>query len=316
MDEKTRKMLEKQHYALIGAHSGIQICRWTKKSLRNEGVCYKEQFYGIKSHRCCQMTCCFLCMNQCLHCWRAIEMNKGSKLNKVDSPKEIIDKCFEKQRKMLTGFKGYEKVDIEKWKEAQNPTQFAISLSGEPTIYPKIAELIQELRKRKITSFIVTNGLVPLRLIEMEKKKALPTQLYVSLNYPTEELFRIITRNKDKNAWRNFNKTLNIMKELKTRTVVRINLIKELNMNNEEKYAELVKKASPDFIELKGYMSVGFARKRLGYERMPLHKEIKDFSNKILKFLPDYKFLDEKQESRVILLGKSKEKMRIKESEI
>jgi tRNA wybutosine-synthesizing protein 1 len=316
MNTNVRTVLKKQHYALVGEHSGIQICRWTKKSLLDEGSCYKEQFYGIKSHECCQMTPCFLCTNQCLHCWRAIELNLGTRLERVDKPKEIIDLCILAQRKMLTGFKGNNKVNMKKWKEAQNPSQFAISLSGEPTIYPKLAELILELRKRKITSFLVTNGLLPERILELKKKKALPTQLYVSLNYSDKKLFRKFTRNKSKDAWNNLMKTLEIVKKLKTRTIIRINLVRDLNMEEVEKYAELVKMASPMFIEVKGYMAVGHARKRLGYERMPTHEEIKYFSKKILKFLPGYRFLDEKIESRVILLGKNRKDMDIKNSEI
>ena len=58
-------------------------------------------------------------------------------------------------------------------------------------------------------------------------------------------------------------------------------------------------------------MAVGYARKRLGYERMPSHLEIKNFSEKLLKFLPKYKFLDEQEVSRVVLLGKDKRKMKI-----
>jgi len=63
-------------------------------------------------------------------------------------------------------------------------------------------------------------------------------------------------------------------------------------------------------------MSIGFARKRLGYERMPLHSEIVSFSGGLLKFLPKYKFLNEKIDSRVVLLGKNKSRMKIKDSEI
>ncbi len=219
---------------------------------------------------------------------------------------------------MLTGFKGNKKVNMKKWKEAQNPNQFAISLSGEPTIYPKLAELILELRKRKITSFLVTNGLLPERIKELKEKKALPTQLYVSLNYPNEEIFREITRNKDKQGWKKLNETLDLFSKLKTRTVVRINLVRDLNMDDSmiEEYAKLIKKTKCQFIEIKGYMSVGFARKRLGYERMPLHIEIKEFSDKLLKILKGYNFLGEKIESRVILLGKSRRDMRIKKREI
>jgi len=31
------------------------------------------------------------------------------------------------------------------------------------------------------------------------------------------------------------------------------------------------------FVEIKGFMSVGFARQRLAYDRMPSHKDIVDF---------------------------------------
>ena len=64
-------------------------------------------------------------------------------------------------------------------------------------------------------------------------------------------------------------------------------------------------------------MSVGFARERLGYDRMPLHKDIVEFSKKLVKELnkieEDYKILDEKIESRVLVLGKDKRELKIKE---
>jgi tRNA wybutosine-synthesizing protein 1 len=46
-----RKSLEKQGYKLIGTHSGVKLCRWTKSMLRGRGGCYKHTFYGIESHR-------------------------------------------------------------------------------------------------------------------------------------------------------------------------------------------------------------------------------------------------------------------------
>jgi len=136
--------------------------------------------------------------------------------------------------------------------------------------------------------------------------------------YPKEKLFREITNNKARNAWKKYNETLSMLKDLKARTVIRITLVKELNMDDEliEGYAELIKKASPLFVEVKSFMSVGFSRKRLSYERMPFHEHIRSFSEKLLRFLPEYKFLDEKKESRVVLLGKDKERMKIKEEEV
>lgn len=36
-----RKALTKQGYKLIGSHSGVKLCRWTKAMLRGRGGCYK-----------------------------------------------------------------------------------------------------------------------------------------------------------------------------------------------------------------------------------------------------------------------------------
>ncbi len=328
--ENVKKVLKRQHYAIVGKHSAVQICRWTKKSLRNEGVCYKEQFYGIKSHLCCQMSPAVMwCPNRCLHCWRAIELTIGNELKgKVDTPKQIIDGCIKAQGELLSGFKINEKpkkkqlskANMKKFKEAQEPMQFAISLSGEPMTYKHVGGIIEELRKRGKTSFLVTNGLFPSKLEELEKKKQLPTQLYISVNAPNKEIYNKIHRSSKKDAWELLNKSLETMSNLrnKTRTIFRMNLILDLNMNNEhaEKYAELIKKANPMFVEVKAFMCVGFANQRIAYNKMPYHEDIVEFSKKILEFLPEHKLLDEKKESRVVLLGKDKSEMKIKPNEL
>jgi tRNA wybutosine-synthesizing protein 1 len=322
--EKTKEVLKKQHYELVGEHSGVQVCRWTKKSIRGEGVCYKEKFYGIESHRCCQMTpTVSWCDNKCQHCWRAIELTVGNKIEgKIDSPSEIIEGCIEAQRKLLTGFKvdpdsdkeQLSKADMKLWKEAQEPMQFAISLSGEPTIYPHIGELIEELSKRGKTSFLVTNGLHPEKLKKLKDKNQLPTQLYISVNSSNEGCYENFHKSSMPNAWEKLNGSLEIMKSLKdkTRTVFRINLVKDLNMSDEdvEEFAKLVEKAEPMFVEIKGFMSVGFARERLGYDRMPDNKEMKEFVEKLSE-KTGLNILDSHEFSRAWVLGKDKEKLKI-----
>ena len=146
----------------------------------------------------------------------------------------------------------------------------------------------------------------------------MPTQLYISLNYPNEEVFRKLTQNKAKNSWKKFNDSLSYIKKLKgkTRRVLRMALIRDLNLGFEEEYAELIKKADADFIECKGYVSVGFARQRLGYEKMPTIEEIREFSGKLLKFLPGYKKLGEHEYSKIVLLGKDKKSMKIQREKI
>lgn len=291
---------KRQQYRMAGRHSAVKICHWTKKSLLDEGMCYKEQFYGIPCHRCCQMTPCLLCSNKCRFCWRDLDAFNGLKMKETDGPKEIVDRCIEMQRHLLNGYPGNEKVNKGKLKEAQDPNMFAISLSGEPTIYPDLSGLLAELKRRGICSFLVTNGQFPDALAGL---KTLPTQLYVSLDAPNRELYRKIDRPGLPDFWERFNRTLELMAGMKTRTVLRITAIKGLNMTDLEGYSELIKKASPMFVELKAYMHVGSSRERLKEENMPRHPEIMEFSEK-LAGLCGMKVIDQKKESRVCLLAR------------
>jgi tRNA wybutosine-synthesizing protein 1 len=87
-------------------------------------------------------------------------------------------------------------------------------------------------------------------------------------------------------------------------------------MEKVEEYSKLIEKSKTDFVEVKGFMSVGYARKRFGYEKMPDMGEVREFAKRMLNFLPKYKILDEHEFSRVVLIGRNKKDMKIKESEI
>jgi len=302
-------LLEKQHYCFSGEHSAVKICTWTKKSLVDEGICYKEKFYGIRCHLCCQMTPAVgFCTNQCIHCWRDMDYTVGTKMNDaVDEPKEIIKKSIECQRKLLNGYPGNNKINMKKFEQAQEPMHFAISLTGEPTIYPRLGELIAELHKQNKTTFLVTNGQFP---EVIENLKELPTQLYISLSSANKNEFEKFNKSCLKDGWQRLNKTLELMVKLKTRTVIRITLMKGINMKHEKDYADLIKKASPMFVELKAYMFIGSSRKRLLERNMPYHEDVKEFAKKVAE-LSGYKIIDEKKESRVVLLAKEDYKDRI-----
>jgi len=311
MQPELKKLLEKQQYRIAGEHSASKVCEYVKKSLLNRDICYKQKFYGIKSHQCVQMTPAVnFCTNECLFCWRAMdrEYNEGMKIKNADSPEKIIDQCIKNQLRMIVGFKGNDKLDWKKYKEAQKPKHFAISLSGEPTIYPKLKEMINVLKKRKITSFLVSNGMFPEKLKELR-----PTQLYVSVFAPNEKLYSKISRTRIKNAWKKLIKTMDVLKELRkkgVRTCLRITAIKNMNMILPEEYAKIIKKANPMFVEVKAYMNIGFSRLRMPDRSMPEHLEVKKFAEEIAKHC-SYKIADEKRESRVVLMMKENSKDRL-----
>ena len=310
ISEPKKKDLEKQGYRIVGEHSAIKVCLWSKKSLREQGMCYKQKFYGINSHRCVQMTPSLpFCTLRCTWCWRDIEHTLPKWIGKTDSPKEIIQGCIKEHVKLLQGFGGNEKTSRKKYSESQKPMHFAISLAGEPTLYPELPELIKELKKQKISSFLVTNGTSPDMLEKLKKNP--PTQLYITLPAPNEEEFKKNCSPLIKGAWKKILESLIIMKQLKkkTRTTIRLTVAKKVNMLNPEGYSELIKIAEPMFLEVKAYMHVGYSKKRLEYEHMPLHDEIKDFAQQIAKYT-GYNIVDEQPISRVVLLMKKDRKDR------
>lgn len=301
MNDALKKLLVKQHYHIVGNHSAAKVCHWTKKSILSSGkeYCYKQKFYGIKSHRCLQCTTAVAwCTQRCLFCWRAVEHTLKKK-PEWDEPKEIIDGLVEAQRKLLIGYRGFEKADKKLLKEAENPNQVALSLAGESLFYPKMNDLLEEFHKRKFTTFLVTNGTLYKELKNLETE---PTQLYVSLCAFDEKNYKKTCNPVIKNAWKNLNKSLELLKSFDCRTVIRMTLVKNLNMMHPEKYAKMIKIADPDFVELKSYMSLGFSRMRLPYSAMPLHAEIKKFAEEIAEN-SGYEIKDEKSDSRVVLLN-------------
>ncbi len=297
--ESYKKLLEKQHYAIIGSHSAVKLCSWTKKSLRNQGVCYKEKFYGIRSHRCCQMSVTInYCDMDCVYCWRE---HYNEPFSDLDDPVELVDKAILAQRKLISGFGGFEGTDKQKLKEAAEPNQFAISLTGETLYYPRLSEFIRELKKRNFSSFIVSNGMLPDVLQNLEP----PTQLYISIDAPDPELQKRICKPLHEDSWDRLLSSLKILSQLKskTRTCLRLTLIKGLNMVDPKGYADLIVLADPHFVEVKAYMFVGASRLRLSMDNMPRHEEVRAFAEEVAR-LSGYQVIDEQKESRVVLLMK------------
>ena len=166
--------------------------------------------------------------------------------------------------------------------------------------YPKISELIEEFHSRDFTTFLVTNGTFPERI---KKLKELPTNLYVSVEAPNEELYRKHCNPVEEDSWSKIQKTLDLVADLDTTTVLRITCMKGVNMHLPKEFAELAEKAGFDFIEAKAYMHIGYSQQRMPREAMPSHKEVREFAEEIAGE-SSYHIEDGKEESRVMLLGR------------
>lgn len=306
LNDKLIKSFERKHYGIVGKHSAVEICSWNKKSLTGLGECYKEKFYGAHTHKCAQITPAVAwCEHNCLHCWRPMEMFKAPTEFKepFDLPEEIIEGVIRERRKLLTGFGGNEKVERKKYEEALEPDHWAISLSGEAALYPYLPELIRKIKERKETRtvFFVTNGQEPQMIRRLIDEDSEPTQIYVSLLASNKELYEKICLPFYKDGWERLLETFKVWKKMKTRKVLRITHIKDMNENPKE-FAEMIEKSETDFIEIKAYMYLGYSRNRLKKENMPTHEEVKEFTDEILKYLKNYEWEDEDEKSRIILL--------------
>ncbi len=229
------KLLKNAKYGTYG-HSTVDVCHWTKKSFRDEGDCYKHKFYGVSTHRCMEFSPAGMyCENRCIYCWRPMEFYNSieMKSENVSDPEEIVLKLMEERKRLIIGHKGDPKQNQKKIDESLLPNHYAISLSGEPTMYPKLPDLIKYLKSLPATKsiFLVTNGQEPEMLIKLNNENALPTQLYLSTNAYDRESFININRPRYSDSWQRWNRSLSILSKLNTRTVLRITLINGYNDN-------------------------------------------------------------------------------------
>jgi tRNA wybutosine-synthesizing protein 1 len=305
MEENIKNKLEKQHYAVIGNHSAVKICGWTKNLLTGKGGCYKYKFYGIASHKCLQMTTSLSCANRCIYCWRDYKAPVSKEWNFCSDDSEfIIENSLKAQKKLLSGFGGNKNTNFKLFKESNHVAHVALSLTGEPITYPKFNELIDNFHKKNISTFLVTNAQYPDKIKNLE----IVTQFYISLDASNKELAKDIGKPLFSDYWERLLKSLEEMKKKLFRTTIRMTMIKEMNMdsNQMQGFKDLILRGDPDFIEIKGYMFVGSSRQRLSIKNMPYHEDIVIYSNEFVKLLDDYEIVNEHKASRVVLLAKKK----------
>jgi tRNA wybutosine-synthesizing protein 1 len=211
---------------------------------------------------------------------------------------------------LINGFYGSNKNEKKKLDESLLPTHYAISLSGEPTMYPKLPQLIRYLKTLKATKsiFLVTNGQEPQMLHRLADEDALPTQLYLSTNASNMKMFYRINRPRHRDAWERWWKSLCFLETVNTRTVLRMTMIRGYNDNTKfiEELAEMMRQANPHFIELKSYMHIGMSTQRLEKNNMLEMSEIRNFASQLHDKMTEFSIMDESEISRVIVLQNHK----------
>lgn len=278
------KSLTKQGYKIIGTHSGVKICRWTKAALRGRGFCYKHSFYGIQSHLCMETTPSLACANKCVFCWRHHTNPVGTEWRwNTDDPAFILDGAMENHDRMIKQLKGVPGVQMDRFLEARTIRHCALSLVGEPIMYPYINDFVNLLHARRISSFLVTNAQFPDAIANMVPC----TQLYVSVDAATKESLKKIDRPLFRDFWERFLTSLEALGKKGQRTVYRLTLVKEFNTDEMDAYAQLIARGQPDFIEIKGVTFCGYSgASPITMEHVPYHREVAYFSQQIVDRIP------------------------------
>eukprot|EP00526_Cylindrotheca_closterium_P004769 CAMPEP_0113610084 /NCGR_PEP_ID=MMETSP0017_2-20120614/4837_1 /TAXON_ID=2856 /ORGANISM="Cylindrotheca closterium" /LENGTH=769 /DNA_ID=CAMNT_0000518947 /DNA_START=51 /DNA_END=2360 /DNA_ORIENTATION=- /assembly_acc=CAM_ASM_000147 len=308
------KALKKEGYKLIGTHSAVKLCRWTKHQLRGRGGCYKHTFYGITSYQCMEATPSLACANKCVFCWRHHKNPVGKEWKwKTDDPHYIVDQAVKAHVKMIKETKGIPGVNAQRWEEAHTVRHCALSLVGEPIMYPRINEFLGDLHTRDISTFLVTNGQHPGAI-----RSLIPvTQLYVSVDAPTPESLIAVDRPLFSDAWERLKESLTFLKDKGQRTVARLTVVKGWNYDEVEGYAKLIALGKVSLIEVKGVTFCGKSdASNLNMSNTPWHHEVVDLVRNLKKELdvlrqkggpdapPEYDFACEHKHSVSVLLAR------------
>lgn len=315
-DSPTFRSLTKQGYTVVGSHSGVKICRWTKSAMRGRGSCYKFAFYGIRSHLCMETTPSLACSNKCVFCWRH-GTNPVAKLNwrwEVDPPEKVLAGALEGHYKKIKQMRGVPGIQMDRFQEAFQVRHCALSLVGEPIFYPHINEFVGMLHERHISSFLVCNAQHPDNLARLAKV----TQLYVSIDAPTKKDLKKVDRPLNADFWERLMSCLDILRTTQShqRTVFRLTLVKGFNMGDIESYADMVERAQPSQIEVKGATFCGSSNANgnpLTMQNIPFYDECRQFVEQLVAELKSrgqtYELAAEHAHSCCILIAHTKFKI-------
>ena len=293
--ELGRATLSRQGYLFVDRRStaAVKPCLWCRRALGGGDVCYKQQFYGIESYRCVQMTPTLRCNQRCLFCWRSFEHEPREE---AELPPEALLAALPRlQKQALAGHKVH--VAPERFEEAANPRHVAVSLAGEPTLYSQLPRFLDLCTNAGMTTFLVTNGTRPWVVRDCR-----PFQTYVSLDAPDEATYGRVCRPADPAAWDLVNESLGLLDA--RRSAIRTTIVAGLNDHAPAGYGALVADSAPTFVEVKGYMHLGYSRKRLTAAHMPSHERVRAFAEQMARHA-GYRVRGENVASRVVVLERA-----------
>lgn len=219
----------------------------------------------------------------------------------------IIDNAIVNHRTMINVMRGVPGVMPERLADAQKPKHCALSLVGEPIMYPHINEFVRMLHEEDISSFLVTNAQFPDRIAAMEPV----CQLYVSIDASTKESLKAVDRPLFGDYWERFLACLDAIREKKQRTVFRMTLVKTFNMQEVIEYAKLITIGRPTFIEIKGVTFCGKSGAGdITLKDVPLHEEVCAFAEQLCKYLDgNYELASAHEHSCCVLISDTKLKV-------
>ena len=307
--DRQRKQLEKEGYKIIGSHSAVKLCRWTKHHARGRGGCYKHTFYGISSRNCMEATPSLACANKCTFCWRHHKNPVGTSWQwDTDDAGFIVQEAVTKHLEMIKQLRGVPGVTDEKFSSAMSVKHCALSLVGEPIMYPQIDTLLELLHNRRISTFLVTNAQFP----EAIRSLRPVTQLYVSVDAADPVTLKAVDRPLFSDYWERFIASLVSLKKKRQRTVYRLTLVKTQNMDDVQAYVDLVSLGEPSFIEIKSvtYCGTSTGASDITMSSVPYHEEVKKFGEAMVERLGGrYEMACEHKHSCSVLLAQKKFKI-------
>uniref|UniRef100_H2YWM4 tRNA 4-demethylwyosine synthase (AdoMet-dependent) n=1 Tax=Ciona savignyi TaxID=51511 RepID=H2YWM4_CIOSA len=284
-----------------------------RKSLSKQGTCtfcIRVQVIRCKIdlHKivvCMETTPSLACANKCVFCWRHHSNPVGTEWKwKMDPAVDVIKGAIENHYDMIKQFKGVPGVKADRFAEGFSIKHCALSLVGEPIMYPEINDFIQMLHEKGISSFLVTNAQFPEAITTL-----LPTtQLYVSVDAATQDSLKKIDRPLFKDFWPRLIESLKALSLKGQRTVYRLTLVKAWNVDELEAYADLVALGKPDFIEVKGVTFCGDSKSSDGLtlKNVPWHDEVLHFVSQLTDMLDGYEIACEHEHSNCVLVAQTK----------